>query len=69
MYFRDLSLYDYELRGPLPRVYNVGWLSVSHEYARGSVASDELRDLIDLAARIRTNQMRGYHYLDPRWRT
>jgi hypothetical protein len=48
----------------LPRVYNVGWLSVSHDYARGSVARDELRGLIDLAARIRTNQMRGYHDCD-----
>lgn len=64
MYFPDLSLYDYELPAPLARVYNVGWLSVSHDYARGSVAPDEYRRLLDLAARIRTNQMRGYHYCD-----
>jgi len=61
VYFRDLSLYSYSTKSPLPDVLNVGWLDRSIPFSRGTVPSrfvDQLKKWFRVA---RVNQMRGIH--------
>jgi len=45
MYFPDLTPYSYDGDAPNPRILNVGWLSVEHDFPRGAPDPDFLAAL------------------------
>jgi hypothetical protein len=61
VYFPDLSIYTYSMKGSLPDVLNVGWLDRSMPFSKGTVPAlfvDQLKSWFWIA---RVNQMRGIH--------
>jgi hypothetical protein len=67
-YFEDLTPYEYDLgpttwkgqSSPSNKVLNIGWLSRSNSFAKGSVPDEGLEKLFELCKTC-VNQMRGFH--------
>jgi hypothetical protein len=61
MYYEDMSMYQYESRGSLDSVLNIGWLDSAHSFAIGKVDARVCSLLKSCYSIIYANQMRGYH--------